>query len=87
MSDEVDYQKEPGRVVAKQLNDDDWYWHAYIGDMRVNGGLVHCYADCMAEGQRAISTWRKQDWLKTYIFDYEAGKWYKRGEDPPSTVM
>ena len=86
MSGEVDYQKEPGRVVVKPLADDQWYWHAYIGDVRVNGGMVDQYAEGMSEGQRAIAIFRKQDWMKNYIFDFESGKWYRRGEDPPSVM-
>lgn len=87
MSGEVDYQKEPGRVVVKPLSkDDEWYWHAYIGDERVNGGMVERYEDGMVEGKRAIAIWRKQDWMKNYIFDHESGKWYRRGEDPPSVM-
>ena len=86
MSETVDFQKEPGRVVVKPITDEWWYWHAYIGDERINGGLVYCYADGMVEGQRAIAIFRKRDWMQNYIFDYEAGKWYKRGEDPPSVM-
>lgn len=77
---EVDFQTEPGRVNVKPLHDeeDNWYWHAYIGDTRINGGMVHSYADGMMEGQRAIGIWRRKDFHENFMFDVETEKWVKK---------
>lgn len=77
----TDYQSEPGRVVCKPLwdEDDNYYWHAFIGDMRVNGGMSPTYADGMIEGKRAIAIWRKKDFYENFMFDVESGKWIAKG--------
>lgn len=81
----MDLQSDPGRIVVREIADEEWpwYWHAFIGDTRVNGGLAHSYFDGHVEGKRAIATCRKKDFYENFYFDQETHAWYRKGELPP----
>ncbi len=86
MSGEVDFQSAPGRYVIKPVEGiDGWpfYWHAYIGDTRVNGGLAQDYLGAVQESKRVISLTRRRDFLETHYLDEETARWFKKGTLPP----
>jgi hypothetical protein len=75
-------EQKPGRVVIKP-NALGFYWHAFVGDERINGGLCDDYTEAQVEAKRAIAIWRKRDWMDNYYFDAETQKWYRKGTLPP----
>ncbi len=86
MSGKIDLQSPPGRYVIKPVEGiDGWpfYWHAYIGDVRVNGGLAQEYLEAVREAKRIISLTRRRDFLENHYFDEETGHWYPKGTLPP----
>lgn len=76
----------PGRYVIIPVDGiDGWpyYWHAYLGDRRINGGLAQDHLMAVQEAKRVIALTRRNEWLQENYFDYETGMWYKKGELPP----
>jgi hypothetical protein len=75
-----------GRYRVKELDDElvAWgYWHAYLGDRRVNGGVCDDYTDGVHCAMQAIERAREQ-WLRDYFYwDHETCQWVKKGELPP----
>jgi len=68
----------PGRYVIK-----DGYWHAYIGDQRVNGGICSDYLDGAERATRAIALARNQMLHEQFYWDAETCDWVRKGELPP----
>ncbi len=86
MSGEVDLQTAPGRYVIKETEGiDGWpyYWHAYIGDVRVNGGIAQSYDGAAIEAKRVIALSRRRDFLENHYYDDETGRWLRKGTLPP----
>jgi hypothetical protein len=79
----------PGRVevVPCQFG---WYWHAYVGDQRVNGGLCELgEREAARDARFAISTYRdslifaeRRAFLRDHYWDTETQQWLKHGEVP-----
>jgi hypothetical protein len=81
----VDLQKDPGRYVIKPVEGiENWpyYWHAFIGNERINGGLAQDHLQAVQEAKRSIALWRKRDFLANFFFDVETQKWWRKGEIP-----
>lgn len=79
-------QDEPGRVVIRELEGDpDYthYWHAFIGELRINGGVCNDYTHGMFAGREAIGRYRRQVFLEAYYWDDETHEWYEKGTLPP----
>lgn len=78
----MDMQTAPGRYVIKPLASDDpeyaFYWHAYIGDHRINGGVCTDYTAGAIAAKYAIGQYRRKDLYANYIFDFETGKWERK---------
>ena len=72
---------EPGRVVGKAIDDEDWpfYWHAFIGDRRVNGGLCKSQYEGYSAGREAIDKRRRAIFYETHYWDEETADWYPVG--------
>lgn len=75
----------PGRVVCEPIGDDEWpwYWHAFVGEARVNGGVCLDYRDGLYRGRAAIERWREADFIATHYYDEETCAWYEKGTLPP----
>jgi hypothetical protein len=76
-------RKLPGRYVVKPLSDDEFYWHAYLGDSRVNGGIATDYVLAVADARRAIVIARESLLTEFYYWDVETCTWVRKGELPP----
>lgn len=76
----------PGRYVIREFDDPlvAWgYWHAYLDNVRVNGGVCNNYTDGVFNAKMYIARAREQ-WLREhYYWDDETCTWVKHGELPP----
>lgn len=82
----ADLRRVPGRYEVKPLDDDrEWhfYWHAFLGDNRINGGVARNYEDGMREATRAIALARHDLLRDEYYWDVEYGDWVRKGDLPP----
>ena len=83
------YEEKPGRIEVMPC-EFGWYWHAYVGDDRVNGGLCEVSSQqANREARWAIASYRareivreRRDYLRTHYWDVETGQWVKHGEVP-----
>lgn len=76
----------PGRYNISSLDgDSEWryYWHAFLGDDRVNGGVGKNYDDAVDKAKRAISIARYDMLTGDHYFDTETATWVLKGELPP----
>jgi hypothetical protein len=75
----------PGRYVVNEIEDDEWwgYWHAWVGELRVNGGLCNDYTQGSARARRAIEAHRSSLLWTDYYWDVETREWYRKGTLPP----
>jgi hypothetical protein len=83
MHSKIDPRKLPGRYVVKECGDGEFYWHAYLGDERVNGGISDDYVRAVADAKRAIIQARDQLFIEMHYYDVETQSWVKKGELPP----
>lgn len=77
---------DPGRVEVHDIEGDpeyNGYWEAFVGDVRINGGVCIDYTDGSKRGQRAIEVYRRQEFHRTHYWDVETGTWVRKGELPP----
>jgi hypothetical protein len=77
--------KEPGRVTVTPIEGDpEWwgYWVAYVGDVRVNGGLCKTKWQGRDRARAAISNYRAKRWVQTHIWDVETFAWLDKRELP-----
>lgn len=60
----------PGRVDVRRIPDEEWpfYWHAFLGDVRVNGGLAKDRKYAIYLGKNAIAAYRYQIWVETHVW-------------------
>jgi hypothetical protein len=80
----------PGRIEVVRC-DLGWYWHAYVGDKRVNGGLCEVSSQQASYDARwAITCYRsseymnvRQEFMRSHYWDDETEQWIKHGELPP----
>jgi hypothetical protein len=72
-------------VITEDENAYDWwgYWHAYLGENRVNGGVCDDYTEGAERAMRAIAQAREMLVLEKYYWDSETCLWIKKGELPP----
>ena len=67
-----------------------WYWHAFVGDTRVNGGLSEVSShEASRDARWAIDAYRasstnhaRRAYLKEHYWDEETQQWMKHGELP-----
>lgn len=86
MGSKTDLRKVKGRVDVVPLeNDREWrfYWHAFLGDTRVNGGVCHDLTDGHQHARRAIAIARAEMLRKDHYWDEETFRWIRKGEYPP----
>jgi hypothetical protein len=74
-----------GQIVVKPIDDPEWwgYWHAYFGELRINGGLCNDYTEGAGRARRAIEQHRSEVLWRDYYWDVETQEWYKKGTLPP----
>ena len=72
---------DPGHVTITDTDDEEYpyYWHAFIGDTRVNGGICKERSDGFKLGQDAIWTRRRALFYETHFWDEETADWYPNG--------
>lgn len=76
---------EPGRYDVQEIEGDpEWwgYWHAFVGDVRVNGGVCTNFTDGAKRARRAIEAYRKAAFRRDHYWDVETGQWVKNGQWP-----
>lgn len=73
----------PGRYVVKALDSGEFYWHAYLDDKRVNGGLAVTYVEAVRAAKAAIQSARFSLLIEDYYWDIETHGWVRKGELPP----
>jgi hypothetical protein len=80
----TDFRTEPGRYTIRPIEDCEWwgYWDAFIGELRVNGGVCEDYTDGTVRATRAIAVEREQRLKKHYYWDVETWAWVRKGELP-----
>lgn len=71
-----------GRYDIQPLGDGEWYWHAYLGDEHVNGGLCTDYTEGVHSAKRAVEAARGERLHREYYWDVETGEWVKKGDLP-----
>lgn len=76
---------EPGRVVVCPIDDFEWpwYWHAYVGDERINGGVCKAQWLGTVRGRDAIAVWRRRQFIERHYWDVETQEYYMKGTLPP----
>ena len=76
--------EQPGRVVVKPMDDAEypWYWHAFVGELRVNGGVCNDYTHGTLLARGAIAAYRHQVFLDENYWDQETNEWRPKGELP-----
>lgn len=84
----TNFQKERGRVDVRRLKfrDPEWgfYWDAYIGDERINGGVCTDLESGYKAGGMAITHARKTAWFEQNLWDVETGKWLDKKTRQPA---
>jgi hypothetical protein len=76
----------PGLYVIREVDDDlvAWgYWHAYLGEVRVNGGVCEDYTDGVERSLQAIARAREQMLRERFYWDAETCLWIRKGSLPP----
>lgn len=76
----ADPRKLAGRYVITELDDDQYYWHAFLGDERVNGGLCEDYLDGVGEAKRSIAVARANLMRDAYFWDAETFSWLPKAD-------
>lgn len=75
-----DPRKLVGRYVVQPLDDGDFYWHAYLGDTRVNGGLCKSRLGGIGAAKGAIVVARANLLRDDYFWDMETHAWLPKSE-------
>ncbi len=81
----TDLRADPGRYDIREIADCEWkfYWHAFVGELRVNGGVCKDYSQGARRAVRAIACARESALREGYYWDVETCAWVKKGELPP----
>lgn len=75
-----DPRKLVGRYVVQEFGDGEFYWHAYLGDDRVNGGLCTEHLDGVRAAKNAITIARANLLRDDYFWDMETHSWLPKSE-------
>lgn len=74
----------PGRYTIRPIDDCEWrfYWNAFLGDERVNGGVCSDCTDGSRRALRAITEAREALLKDAFYWDVETFTWVPKGELP-----
>lgn len=82
MHSEVEPYRLAGKYVINDLEQGGFYWHAYLGEERINGGLCETYTECVHTAKRAIMKARQHILHEEFYWDVETREWVRKGELP-----